>query len=216
MSSTTRYPLPATRPSLLLILGLTAVFVGYLSVWLPGPGVGLQFLGVELGEWVKFLGVGARRDWFYAPPITLGLMLALWTMMWPNGRWQTWAARGVAVLISLLAFPALEDLLGEARAQYMTRIYLIGLVMVVALLSGPVGNRLAGRWPRLPWLLLAAVGLVGAIGPLWMYGQIRPYVSQIIGLSVGTGWGVWLNVGGHLLVTAVALWQAMRIKDFPR
>ncbi|MBK7179447.1 MAG: hypothetical protein IPH82_20095 [Chloroflexi bacterium] len=41
-------------PAALIALGLTAVFVGYLAVWLPGPAVGLQFLGVELGEWVKF------------------------------------------------------------------------------------------------------------------------------------------------------------------
>ncbi len=201
---------PTPRHSFLFTLGLTAVFVGYLAVWLPGPGVGLQLLGVELGEWVKFLGVGAGRDWFYAPPITLGLMLALWTMTWPNGRWQTWAVRGVAVLISLLAFPALEDLLGGARAQYTTRVYLIGLVVALALLSGVIGTRLAARWPWLPWLLLAAIGLVGAAGPAWMYWQIRPFVSQTIGLPLGVGWGLWLNTGGHLLVTAVSLWQAAR------
>lgn len=207
MSSPTPHsPLP-TRDSLLLSLGLTAVFVGYLSVWLPGPGVGLQFLGVELGEWVKFLGVGAGRDWFYAPPITLGLMLALWTMTWPNGRWQTWVARVMAVLISLLAFPALEDLLGSAGDQYTTRVYLIGLVLAVALFSGLLGTPIAARWPRFPWLLLALVALVGAIGPAWMYGQLRPFVSQTMGLPLGVGWGVWLNVVGHLLLTAVALGQ---------
>ena len=40
----------------LLLLGFTAVFIGYLSVWLPGPAAGLSFLGVELGEWIKFMG----------------------------------------------------------------------------------------------------------------------------------------------------------------
>lgn len=193
--------------SLLLISGLTAIFVGYLSVWLPGPGVGLQFLGVELGEWVKFLGVGQNRDLFYLPPITLGLMLAVWTMGWPNGRWQTWVMRGLAVAVSLLAFPAIEDVLGAAREQYTGRIYLIGLVLAVALLSGLVGPGLAARRPWLPWLLLALLGLLGAIAPTWMYGQVAPYASQVIGLPVGMGWGVWLNAGGHLLVTAVAVWQ---------
>ena len=199
--------------SLLLISGLTAVFVGYLSVWLRGPGVGLQFLGVELGEWVKFLGVGQNRDLFYLPPITLGLMLAVWTMGWPNGRWQTWAVRGLAVLVSLLAFPALEDLLGAAREQYTGRVYLIGLVLAVALLSGLVGPALAGQRPWLPWLLLALLGLAGAIAPTWMYGQIAPYVSGVIGMPVGIGWGVGLNLGGHLLVTAVAFWQLWKNTD---
>ncbi|MBK7918930.1 MAG: hypothetical protein IPJ94_22245 [Chloroflexi bacterium] len=194
-------------PTALIALGLTAVFVGYLAVWLPGPAVGLQFLGVELGEWVKFLGVGQNRDLFYLPPITLGLMLAVWTMVWPNGRWQTWAARGLAVVVSLLAFPALEDLLGASREQYTGRIYLIGLVLAAALLSGLVGTKLAARRPWLPWLLLALVGLLGAAAPTWMYWQVAPYVSQVIGLPVGVGWGVWFNVAGHGLVTAVAVWQ---------
>jgi len=201
-------PNPQSQTANLLVpLGLTAVFVGYLSVWLPGPGVGLQFLGVELGEWVKFLGVGQNRDLFYLPPITLGLMLAVWTMGWPNGRWQTWAMRGLAVLVSLLAFPAFEDVMGASRQQYTGRIYLMGLVLAVALLSGLVGPRLAARRPWLPWLLLALLGLLGAIAPTWMYWQVAPYVGQQIGLPVGVGWGVWLNAAGHGLVTAVALWQ---------
>jgi len=217
MSSQNPQSLIANRQSsvssLLLIAGLTAVFVGYLSVWLPGPGVGLQFLGVELGEWVKFLGVGQNRDLFYLPPITLGLMLAVWTMAWPNGRWQTWAMRGLAVLVSLLAFPAIEDLLGVSREQYTGRVYLIGLVLAVALLSGLVGPGLAARRPWLPWLLLALLGLLGAIAPAWMYAQVAPYVSQVIGLPLGIGWGVWLNAGGHLLVTAVAVWQLWKNTD---
>lgn len=194
-------------PTLLLISGFTAVFVGYLSVWLPGPGVGLQFLGVELGEWVKFLGVGPNRDWFYAPPITLALMLIIWTTTWGNGRWQTWAMRGLAVAISFLAFPAIEDIVGPAREQYTGRVYQIFFVLLLALLSGLAGNRLAKQWPYLPWLLLAIVGVVGAIGPTWMYWQIFPYVSQLVGVPVGIGWGVWLNGLGHGVVTAVALWQ---------
>jgi hypothetical protein len=194
-------------PTLLLIGGLTAVFVGYLSVWLPGPGVGLQFLGVELGEWVKFLGVGPNRDWFYAPPITLALTLIFWTMTWPNGRWQTWVVRGLAVVISFLAFPALEDVMSLAREQYTGRIYQILLVFLLALLSGLAGKDLTVRWPGLPWLMMAVVGLVGAVGPTWMYWQIFPFVSRIVGLPVGIGWGVWLNGLGHGLVTAVTLWQ---------
>jgi fucose 4-O-acetylase-like acetyltransferase len=113
----------------------------------------------------------------------------------------------LAVVVSLLAFPALEDLLGASREQYTGRIYLIGLVLAAALLSGLVGTKLAARRPWLPWLLLALVGLLGAAAPTWMYWQVAPYVGQVIGLPVGVGWGVWLNVAGHGLVTAVAVWQ---------
>lgn len=192
-----------------LLAGFTAVFIGYLTVWLPGPSAGLSLIGVEMGEWLKFFGVGARRDIFYLPPITLGLGLALWTMRWDNGRWQTWAMRGLAIAVSLLAFPALADLTGGARQEYLLRVQLIGLVVVVAGLSG-VGARWrkTAVFNRLPWLLLFIVGLVGGILPIWYYvGEIRPYISQIIGTSIGIGPGLWLNTLGHFLVALIGLNQ---------
>ncbi|MFO7681299.1 MAG: hypothetical protein R6X34_14720 [Chloroflexota bacterium] len=194
-----------------LLAGLTAVFVGYLAVWLPGPAAGLQFLGVELGEWIKFLGVGAIRDLFYLPPIILGLMLVVLTLGWENGRWQTWFMRGLAVLVSLLAFPALEDLLGAFRSQYVLRVALIGLVGVTAVLVSIFGQKLTARWGGLPWLLLAVLGLVGAALPLWYYlAQVRPYVSAVLGVPVGVGWGLVLNTAGCGVITAVSLWQLRR------
>jgi hypothetical protein len=191
-----------------LLLGLTAVFIGYLTVWLPGPAAGLRFIGVEMGEWLKFFGVGPQRDFFYLPPITLGLLLALWTMRWQNGRWQTWAMRGLAIAVSLLAFPAIADLTGGARHEYLLRLQLIGLVVLVSGLSS-----VAARWREtavmgwLPWLLLTVVGLIGGVLPAWYYGEIRPYFSQIMGVPLGIGPGVWLNTFGHLLIALIALRQ---------
>jgi hypothetical protein len=186
----------------LLPVGFTAVFTAYFLVWLPGPAAGLQFIGVEIGEWIKFLGVGLGRNWFYVPPITLGLMLALVPLTWPPRRWQNWAARGLGVAVSLLAFPAVEAIRFEAASEWRPRLLLIGAVALVAVLTG-----LAERWTLpgwLPWLFLAVLGVVGAVFPFWFYGQVRPLVSQAVGLPVGIGPGVWLNGVGHLLVTAVA------------
>ena len=36
-------------------IGFALIFVGYLSVWLPNKAAGLAMLGLEIGEWVKFL-----------------------------------------------------------------------------------------------------------------------------------------------------------------
>jgi hypothetical protein len=190
---------------MLLKLGFTAIFIGYLNVWLLGPGVGLSFLGIEMGEWFKFLGLGARRDLFYLPPITLSLMLLIWTITWSRQGWQAWFMRAIAVLISLLAFPAIEDISGPVREQYTLRVVLIGVVVLVAVLSGfwrPTGKR-----KRLPWLLLALLGLIGAFLPTWIYLIVRPFASQIMGVPISIGVGVLLNGVGHLLVTAVSLFQ---------
>ncbi|MCA9969136.1 MAG: hypothetical protein KC425_02920 [Anaerolineales bacterium] len=189
-----------------LQIGWTAVLVGYLTVWLPGPSAGLQFLGVEIGEWIKFAGVRGSRNLFYLPPITLGLMLALSTAGWP-ARWQTWALRGVAFGVSLLAFPALEAILREPRSEWLLRLLLIGLVGLAA-----VGSRWLRPYPRAVWLLLALLGLAGAALPTWRYLTLRPFLAELFGTAVGIGPGVWLNGLGHLLVTAVAAQQLGKTK----
>ena len=188
---------------MLLLAGFTAVFIGYLTVWLPGPAAGLTLIGVEMGEWIKFMGMGPRRNWFYLPPITLGLMLVVWTVGWPNGRWQTWAIRAGAVAISLLSFPALEDLMGQVSHEYAPRVWAIGLVVVVAGMSG-----LIGRWVlaiRLKWVVIALLAVVGTILPFWAYWQARAAVSEVVGLPIGVGLGIWLNGLGYAAAILAAL-----------
>lgn len=194
----------------LLLLSFTAIFIGYLVVWLPGPAAGLQLIGVELGEWVKFLGVGRNRNYFYLPPITLGLMIVLLTAGWPHSRWQTWAMRAVAVAVSLLTFPALEAIRDQPASEWLLRLQLIVLVGGAALLVGTGRRywRTSQAW--FPWLLLAFLGIAGALLPTWLYLAVRPIVSQAIGLPIGIGLGVWLNGGGHLLVAILSLRHLFR------
>jgi uncharacterized membrane protein len=130
-------------------------------------------------------------------------MLALVTLTWPPHRWQNWAMRGLALAVSLLSFPAIEAIRYEATSEWRLRLVLIGCVLLMAFLTA-----LAERWSLpdwLPWLFLVILGIVGAVFPFWFYLQVRPLVSQAVGLHVGIGPGVWLNGAGHLLVTAVAV-----------
>jgi hypothetical protein len=196
----------------MFLLGATAVLVAYFIPWLPHPAAGLRLIGLEMGEWVKFLPqvqageIRASRDWFYLPPVTLGLALALLSASWPNGRWQTWAMRGLALLVSLPAFPALEAIRWESADNYLFRLQMIGLVFVVAALSS-----LGRYWPSwLAWLLLTLVGLVGAAVPLWLYLLLRPALSQLLATGVAIGPGVWLNLLGHGLIATAALWVLWR------
>jgi hypothetical protein len=200
--------MPRTLPQNLLLLAFTAVFIGYLSVWLPGPAAGLSFLGIELGEWLKFMGVGLERNLFYLPPITLALMLVAWTLPWENGRWQTWAMRGVAILISLLVFPALEDMTGPTQQEYWPRVGWIGLVVVMVGVTAVLGWTISRESrDRLCWLVLAVLAIVGLVQPTRVYLQIQPDISRLFGLPVGFGWGLLLNGVGFLLVAGVSVWK---------
>jgi hypothetical protein len=187
----------------LLFIGLTMVFVGYFQVWLPGPGAGLQLIGIELGEWIKFLGVGPRRDLFYLPPIAIGLLLALLAATWPNERLQTWVARLLAVAVALLAFPALAAIQLEPAREWLARLLLIGSVIATTISGALLARRLAGSsWL---WLLMAVVALLGALLPTWQYLSVRPVAEGLMRRSLAVGPGVWLNATGFLLVALVCL-----------
>lgn len=208
--STTGYTVqPQGWRRTLLLLGLTAIFIAYFLVWLPGPGVGLQLIGIEIGEWIKFLGVGARRNLFYLPPVVLGLCLALWAAGWPNGRPRTWLARALAVGVAVLALPAVAAIQLEPPGEWVWRLGMIALVAVVATGGALLARRAAPAWL---WLLLAGVAAAGAVLPTWAYLSVLPVVREIMRRPVGVGVGVWLNVVGALLVAAVALaeWSAAR------
>lgn len=191
-----------------LFIGLTAIFIGYLTVWLPGPAAGLRFIGVEIGEWIKFLGVGRSRDLFYLPPISLGLMLSLIASTWPGRRWQNQAMRILGVGVSLLAFPAIEAIRFETSSEWLLRVQLISLVLLVSVVTGIVDlKQIDHRLHGLSNYLLVIMGVAGALLPAWIYLQVRPIVSQAIGLPIGIGPGVWLNGLGHLLVAVVSYYR---------
>ena len=192
----------------LFLAGLTAIFVSSFLVWLPGPGAGLSLIGVELGEWIKFLGVGRGRDLFYLPPIALGLLLALWPATWPRNHtsgshWRAWAVCLLAMGVALLAFPALAAIALEPRGEWLARLLLIVVVVVSAVAVALTGPRVApARWA---WLLMLVVAVVGAVAPTWQYLVVRPVVAGILRQPVGIGPGVWVNALGCALVAAVAV-----------
>lgn len=196
----------------LLKLGFTAILLAYLLVWLPQPIVGLSFIGLELGEWVKFIPqvrsgeIAADRNLFYIPPITLSLMMILWTASWPNRRWQTWLMRALALLVAFLAFPAVEAILDEPADQWLLRIGLIGGVVVVALFIPLLRHLPENKVEMLTWSGICLLALVGLALPTWAYLSFMPVISDLIGQNVGIGPGVWLNIGGNLAVVLSALY----------
>lgn len=207
--------LDASMPQTFLFLAFVAIFVGYFMVWLPHESAGLTFTGLEIGEQAKFLPpvregqILPGRSLFYVPPVTLALMLVLLAARWPNRRWQTWAARAMAVFLSLLAFPALEAL-GTEAAEWLWRIMMIALVVLAATVSSVTGQRLSSR---VLWLFILVVALAGAILPTWAFQAVRPLFASLLRGEVGIGPGVWLNGVGHATVAVIATIGFLRAQD---
>jgi hypothetical protein len=194
------------RQTRLLLLAFTGILAGYLTVWLPNDAAGLSFLGLEIGEWVKFLPrvqageLPMSRDFFYLPPVILGAMMALLASRWPNSRWQTWAMRGLAILVACLALPSIDAIRFEPASEWLLRLILVASVAILALLSG-----LLSKLPDLPfWLLMGMAALLGLLLPLWAYVVVRPAVAELWQRPVAFGPGIWLNSAGNLAIILLA------------
>jgi hypothetical protein len=167
-----------------------------------------------MGEWIKFLpqvqaGTMPDRNVFYLPPILLGLMMAVWTAGWPNGRWQSWAMRGVAVLVSLLTFPSIEAIRFEPSGEWLLRLGLIAIVGVTAVLSSML-DRLP---PIVPPVLILLFALMNLVLPTWAYLSMRPVIADLLQTAVGFGPGQELHVFGNMLgIAAVGLLLLRRPK----
>ncbi len=207
--------LDASMPQTFLFLAFVAIFVGYFMVWLPHETAGLSFTGLEMGEQAKFLPpvregqIVPGRSLFYVPPITLALMLVLLAARWPNRRWQTWAARALAVALSFLVFPALEAL-GTEAAEWLWRVLMIVLVALTVVLTSVAGHRLSSR---ALWLLFLLVALAGAILPTWAFQSVRPLFASLLHAEIGIGPGVWLNGVGHATAAVIAAIGFARVQN---
>lgn len=81
---------------LLLPLGALLAFLGYVGPWVDHRVAGLAVLGLDLGEYVKFLpgvragATGLWREGFYLPLVAISLTLSLCTwrvdVRWPSAR----------------------------------------------------------------------------------------------------------------------------------
>ena len=199
------------RQQTLLYLSFTAILLGYWLVWMPGPVAGLQLIGLEMGEWVKFLPqvragqISASRDLFYLPPVLLGLLLALLTANWPN-RWPTWVVRVLAILVAWLSFPSLDAIRFEPRSEWLLRLVWVGVVVLVAVGSWWIKRKSAAAF--LP-LLLTLIAIAGMVLPAWAYLVMRPAIAQALARPVGFGPGFWLNGVGFGVAAAIFLSQLL-------
>ena len=184
---------------------------------MPHEAVGLSFIGLEMGEWTKFLPkvqgdlYPVDRTFFYIPPISLSLMLLAWTIGWSNGRWKTWITRGIAVFVSLLVFPSIESIQYESSDQWVPRLILVSIVVLAVPLVS-LAAKLESRYAMmLKWGAIALLGLVGAVIPLWTYMVIKPEIEAIFGSHLGVGPGLWLNTLAHLLLMGVGCFRLVNI-----
>lgn len=205
--------------------GLLAL-AGYFGPWVPHPVAGLVVIGLDLGEYVKFLpGVRSGevvlwREGFYLPLVTVSLAFSSAAFQ-PALRYR-WPVRiGLLALAAVAALnllpPAWSPAVLRAPEFRQQVLALAGCLAAVAV------SPFLALLPR----MVLALGLIGlSSAALWwpvrQFLRILPGVSDLYHQALSPGWGFYLTIVGLVLMIAAQglaasiAWRVARQKAHQR
>ena len=224
---------------LLPALGALIAFLGYVGPWVDHRVAGLAILGLDLGEYVKFLPqvragtTSLWREGFYLPLMAVSLTLSLcaWRreLYWPP---TCGSANGLGELAHDLTRSALHWLLvalhviGAIAAtlnllppawtpQRMTtpEFQQQAAALALCLLAVAFGPFLALLPRRLAGALILLLCLPAAIVPVQQFLAVLPEIAAIYNHPLTPGWGMYVMLLGLLLLALLSVWLLVAASD---
>ena len=193
------------RPATLIIFILALLFLafGYWGRWISHPVAGLNILGVDLPEYVKFVPevrngvIPVNRMVFFAMPVVLALGLILFASM--RMAVSVWL-RGLA---GLLAIPVALSMLPPAwtpglllTPEFRTQTIVIMALMAAVFLI-PLWKQLIPDWLRGAFLILLALLPLPAITAFF---RLMPALEKLYNQPLRPGPGLWWLLAGMVLL----------------
>jgi hypothetical protein len=198
----------------LMPLGALAALAGYLGPWVDHPVAGLAILGLDLGEYVKFLpavrsgAVSLWREGFYLPLLAVSLTCSLIAFRREPG--YPWAVR---VLLLALAVVAALNLLPPAWTpqRMLTAEFRQQAIWLAVCLAAMIFSPFLALLPR--WLAAAVIGGVGLAAllvPPWQFFQVLPGIAALYNHPLAPGWGLWVMALGLIGMITAGVLLALR------
>ena len=196
-----RWLLPAT-------IGVT--LAGYFGPWVGHKAAGLVIMGLDLGEYVKFLTpvrsgqIALWREGFYLPLVVASLAASL--LAFRRELRYPWPVRGALLATAIVA--ALNLLPPAWTPQRMLTAEFRQQAVVLALcLAAMAFSPLLALLPRrLVAVAVTAGAVVAAFVPVRQFLAVLPTIAELYHQPLTPGWGLWLCAGGLLTLAGVALW----------
>ena len=217
---------------LLLPLGALLAFLGYTGPWVDHAVAGLAILGLDLGEYVKFLPqvrAGTTQLWregFYLPLVAVSLALSLCTwrtdLRWfPSprrpavGHPLTLSLLGwlLTVLQVLAAIVAALNLLPPAwtpQRMLTPEFQQQAAALALCLVAVALGPFLALLPRLLTGLLVLLLSLWAAVVPVRQFLAVLPEIATLYRQPLVPGWGMYLMIAGLLLLMALGALLAFK------
>jgi hypothetical protein len=191
--------------------GAILTLCGFFGPWVNHRVAGLVILGLDLGEYVKFLPpvrsgeIALWREGFYLPPVAVSLSLSL--VLFRRELRLHWAVRALLVAAAIVAAlnllpPAWTPprmLTPEFRLQAAG----IGLCLLAVALSP-----LLALLPRRVTSALIALLALASLLPFWQFARVLPPIAELYNQPLTPGWGIYVMALGLavLLAGAYGLW----------
>ena len=196
----------------LFILSLLALALAYWGRWIAHPVAGLNILGVDLPEYVKFVPevrygvIPLNRLIFFITPTSLTLGLILLASL------QARFPLGLRILAGVLAVPVALSMLPPAWTPgvLMTPEFRFQTLLIMALIMAafliPLWQRLLPDWARgLLWVILALANII----PWRGFMSIIPALETLYHHPLHPGPGVvWLGISMVMMLITGGLLMA--------
>lgn len=192
-----------------LFAGLFLLAMGYWGAWLPHPAAGLNILGIDLPEYVKFVPavqtgqISLDRLIFFAPLLALALGFILVGTLRRPGL-PTW----LRVLVVLLAIPTALAMLPPAwtppllrTPEFRNQTLWIAMIVVLVALS-PLLRRFLPDAVR--GMILVSLALF-VFPALTAYLKLLPALATLYGTAVKPGAAFYLVAAGAACLGAGGL-----------
>ena len=194
----------------LLPAALIVTLAGYFGPWVGHKVAGLVIMGLDLGEYVKFLTpvragqIALWREGFYLPLVVASLAASLFAFR--RELRYPWVVRGLLLAVAVVA--ALNLLPPAWTPQRMLtpefRQQAIALAFCLAAMAFSPLLALLPR--RLVAVVVTAGAVVAAFVPARQFLAVLPTIAELYHQPLTPGWGLWLCAGGLLALAGAALW----------
>ncbi len=190
--------------ALIIAAGLLLLALGYWGAWLPHPAAGLNILGIDLPEYVKFVPevtsgqIPIKREIFFYPLLSLAIgLILLGTIQRPAlPRWLRTIGVLLAVPTALAMLPPAWTPALLRTPEFRLQVLYI-LFLLLAVLLSPLIYRYLSDWWRGAMLVLAGIIPFQALSA---YNRLLPALEKLYQQPLKSGVAYYLVAVGALLL----------------
>ena len=196
-----RWLLPAT---------LIVTLAGYFGPWVGHKAAGLVIMGLDLGEYVKFLTpvragqIALWREGFYVPLVVASLSASLFAFR--RELRYPWVVRGLLLAVAVVAALNLLPPAWTPQRMLTPEFRQQAIALAICLAAMAFSPLLALLPRRLVAVAVAAGAIVAAFVPARQFLAVLPTIAELYHQPLTPGWGLWLCAGGLLALAGAALW----------